>query len=87
MLMLTLFLLLRHSRWRNAGMTPAYSSVSTGVALKNKNPISSKETGFSVEMQGFEPWSRQGSQRAFYVRIYAWIFEEFQAHIRPLKLP
>jgi len=40
-----------------------------------------------VEMQGFEPWSRQGSQRAFYVRIYAWIFEEFQAHIRPLKFP
>jgi hypothetical protein len=43
--------------------------------------------GFSVEMQGFEPWSRQGSLRAFYVRIYAWIFEEFQAHIRPLKFP
>ncbi len=38
-------------------------------------------------MQGFEPWSRQGSQRAFYVRIYAWIFEVFQAHIRPLKYP
>jgi hypothetical protein len=40
-----------------------------------------------VEMQGFEPWSRQGSQRAFYVRIYAWIFERVQAHIRPLNSP
>ena len=38
----------------------------------------------TVEMQGFEPWSRLGNQRAFYVRIYAWIFMESQAHIRPL---
>jgi len=38
-------------------------------------------------MQGFEPWSRQGSQRAFYVRIYAWIFEAAQAHIKPLSVP
>ncbi len=54
---------------------------------KSKNPVSEPETGFKVELQGFEPWSRQGDQRAFYVRIYAWIFEEFQAHIRPLKFP
>ena len=26
---------------------------------------------FYVELQGFEPWSRQGSRQAFYVRIYA----------------
>ena len=38
---------------------------------ENKNPVSKLETGFSVELQGFEPWSRQGSRRAFYVRIYA----------------
>ena len=41
----------------------------------------------TVELQGFEPWSRQGSRRAFYVRIYAWIFEMLQAHIRPLNHP
>jgi hypothetical protein len=52
-----------------------------------KNAPNDIVKGVSVEMQGFEPWSRQGSQRAFYVRIYAWIFEELQAHIRPLKFP
>ena len=41
----------------------------------------------TVEMQGFEPWSRQGNQRAFYVRIQTWIFMKFQASVRPLKSP
>ena len=41
----------------------------------------------TVEMQGFEPWSRQGNQRAFYVRIQTWIFEESQASVRPLRFP
>lgn len=37
---------------------------------KQKKP---PETGglFHVELQGFEPWSRQGNRRAFYVCIYA----------------
>ena len=54
---------------------------------KTEKPRLLAQTGFKVEMQGFEPWSRQGNQRAFYVRIYAWIFMAFQAHIRPLKFP
>jgi hypothetical protein len=36
-----------------------------------KKALNNNVKGLSVEMQGFEPWSRQGSQRAFYVRIYA----------------
>ncbi len=57
------------------------------IAPKNENPASRLEAGFSVELQGFEPWSRQGRRRAFYVCIYAWIFEGAQAHIRPLVSP
>jgi hypothetical protein len=36
---------------------------------KTEKPRLLAQTGFKVEMQGFEPWSRQGNQRAFYVRI------------------
>ncbi|ALW83768.1 hypothetical protein AUC43_00790 [Hymenobacter sedentarius] len=55
--------------------------------LNRKTPLASRKRGFEVEMQGFEPWSRQGNRRAFYVRIYAWIFMAVQAHIRPLHRP
>jgi len=54
---------------------------------KTEKPRLLAQTGFKVEMQGFEPWSRQGNQRAFYVRIQTWIFMKFQASVRPLKSP
>ena len=28
-----------------------------------------------VELQGFEPWSRQGNRRAFYMLSCRWVFE------------
>lgn len=47
----------------------AAQAVPNSAPEKLKNPACYAQTGFKVEMQGFEPWSRQGNQRAFYVRI------------------
>jgi hypothetical protein len=43
--------------------------------------------GFFVELQGFEPWSRQGSRRAFYVRSLACFIRGRPGTSRAYSLP
>ena len=44
-------------------------------------------SGFLVEMQGFEPWSRTGKPCAFYMLIRDWIFEPDKVHGGPASWP
>jgi hypothetical protein len=52
-----------------------------------KKPLHDIMKRLSVELQGFEPWSRQGSRRAFYVRSLAYFIRGRPGTSRAYSLP